>query len=255
MKPSWSWLTKLTLVAAVAGSIASAHCDSDTQASAPNPPITPVEGGGGDSSYAMDAAVRDASAPDEGLDGATCDPADRVAYSGSTRKITTSWGCGIAWAPTNVPAPITVLGVDYPLTVLADFCPPDANLLDPLAGSSGMKVTTNVGVWSLRFQTPNKTGDAQMSFLVYAGDTSAQAGARYSIARWPGEYHEDGRKNSCDYCDFGGSNNFIFKVVDAIDPTKAECQLQKGATYYFNALVPAVDPRGNSSLFGWTSNL
>lgn len=197
----------------------------------------------------------DANAPDEGVDGSTCDPGDRVTYGTNTRTISTSWGCGIAWSPTNVSTPITVLGVDYPLTVLAAFCPPDGNLLDPIMGSSGMKVTTNVGIWSLRFQTPNKTGDAQMSFLVYGGDTAAQAGARFSIARWPGEYHEDARKNSCDYCDFGGSNQFTFKVVDTIDPTKPGCQLQKNATYYFSALVPAIDPRGNSSLFGWTSSL
>lgn len=253
MKPSWSWLPKRSIAALAASSIANAHCESDTTTSAP---ISPVEDGGSDSSHPVDGAVvLDASAPDVGPDSATCDPSERVNYNGNTRKISTSWGCGIAWSPTNVATPITVLGVSYPLTVLAEFCPPDGNLLDPLVSSSGMKITTNVGIWSLRFQTPNKTGDVQMSFLVYAGDTSAQAGGRYTIARWPGEYHEDARKNSCDYCDFVDSNNFTFKVVDTLDPTKSGCQLQKNATYYFNALVPAIDPRGNSSLFGWTSNL
>ena len=194
-------------------------------------------------------AQADASHPviDAGLGG---DGADLVTYGG-TRTISTSWGCAVAWLPTNVVTPIAVNGIDYPLTVIGAFCPPTGNLLDPLMGGTSLNLTTSVGIWALRFETPNETGDVQMSFLVYGGDTSAQAGARFSLARWPGEYHDDGRPNSADYCDFGGSNTALVSVVDGTHAGDAPCKLPKNTFYYFNAVVVALDPRGNSSVFGW----
>jgi hypothetical protein len=140
----------------------------------------------------------------------------------------------------------------YPLTVIGEFCPPDPMVLDPLKGSTSLNFTSNIGVWSLRFQTPSTAGQFQMYFDVYGGDASGQADARFSMARHPGEFH-DGEANSCDYCDFGEQNNVVVNVVAQVDAKPKTCQLQENTVYYFNIVVPAIDPRGNSSVLGWTS--
>ena len=230
-------------------------------ACSPDPsPAEPPSGDGGTIDDALpgttppvgDApATEDGDASDTLLDALVDDGSDRVTYGGK-RTVKTAWGCAVVWTPTSVASPITVGGVAYPLNVVAEFCPPDSGMLDPLKASTSLNLTTNVGIWSLRFRTPKTTGAFQMTFLAYGGDTSATAG-RTSIARLPGEYHDDGRKNSFAYCELPSSNSVYLRVTDALDSTSTVCQLQKDTVYYFNALVPTIDPRGNSSLFGWTS--
>ncbi|HEX4512343.1 MAG TPA: hypothetical protein VH054_02370 [Polyangiaceae bacterium] len=203
-------------------------------------------------------ASGDSSNDTNGDASAACDPADQVTYSGNKKTIMTSWGCAVAWDPTNVKSPISLSSSDggvtkYPLTVIGEFCPPDPMVLDPLRGGTSLNFTSSVGIWSLRFRTPSKTGQFQMYFDVYGGDASAQEGARFSMARYPGEFH-DGQANSCSYCDFGGQNAVVSNVVAQIDTSKPKtCQLEEDTVYYFNVVVPALDPRGNSSVLGWSS--
>jgi hypothetical protein len=244
--------THATLWCALAGA-----CSSP----APGPTADPAVAAPASDASSPDAGARDGDASprsdagdsgsDAGATDARDDAADLVAYGGQ-HTLQTTWGCAVAWTPTNVPGSVTVGGVDYALTVIGGICV-DPNPLVPMKASSGFHVTTNIGAWAVRFETPGVPGEAQLLFYAYGGDTSAQTGARFSIARWPGEYHDDGRGPSLDYCDFGNSDEVVMRVVDQLDPSSRVCQLRKNTFYYFNATVPAIDPRGNSSVFGWAS--
>jgi hypothetical protein len=118
--------------------------------------------------------------------------------------------------------------------------------------STGYHAQTSVGIWSLRFVMADHPGYGTFDIIAYGGENSSQPGARASISRWPGEFHDDGRPNTAEYCDFGAyTTSMGFDGVTSVDPAQTKCQLLTSTVYYVNVTVPYIDARGNESVFGW----
>lgn len=155
--------------------------------------------------------------------------------------------------PPGVVSPIIYNGNSYNLFVIGSAYNGDCTSttlaqLDPLLITQRLDIRfyTRKGIYALRFRTPNLTAAYYFTFLVFAGNTQAEYGARFSISRLPGEFFDDGRAPSTSYCDFGNNNNSFSMVANVIKPAYRGCQLLPNTYYYYNALV--LNPDSSSGL-------
>lgn len=171
-----------------------------------------------------------------------------------------SWCNGASFypqLPPGIPAVINYKGINYDLRVIGSAynggCQSTVlTELDPLNLNQRMDIRfwSVAGIYALRFRTPaNVVAWYQFQFLLDAGIAQGQAGARYSISRTPGEFHDDGRLPSTNYCDFGNNNNAYSYITARPKPgNPTACYLAPNTYYYYNVLVLDIPGQSQGAL-------